>query len=110
MSSSYVYTLQREFLKTRFSRCMLYRHNAAIGTDLNLVFWNNSFYICSNEISFKKIAESFSREIFLLKYITYRAKKCTEKVFYPQLIFLASFCSFSDIKDEMTLKTRKKST
>ena len=23
----------REFLKTMFSRCMLYRHNAAIGTD-----------------------------------------------------------------------------
>ena len=25
--------IQREFLKTRFSRCMLYRHNAAMGTD-----------------------------------------------------------------------------
>ena len=25
--------LQREFLKTRFSRCMLFRQNAAIGTD-----------------------------------------------------------------------------
>ena len=30
--------LQREFLKTRFSRCMFYRHNAAIGTDCNLFF------------------------------------------------------------------------
>ena len=25
--------VQREFLKTRFSRCILYRRNAAIGTD-----------------------------------------------------------------------------
>ena len=25
--------IQRDFFKTRFSRCMLYRHNAAIGTD-----------------------------------------------------------------------------
>ena len=36
--------LQRDFLKTRFSRYMLYRHNAAIGTDLNLVYWDNSLY------------------------------------------------------------------
>ena len=28
-----IYVIQREFLKTRYSRCMLYRHNAAIGTD-----------------------------------------------------------------------------
>ena len=30
--------VQREFLKTRFSRCMLYMHNAAIGIDWNLFF------------------------------------------------------------------------
>ena len=35
----------RDFLKTIFSSCMLYRHNAAIGTDWNLVFWDNSLYI-----------------------------------------------------------------
>ena len=27
-----------QFLKTRFSRCMLYMHNAAIGTDWNIFF------------------------------------------------------------------------
>ena len=37
--------LQRDFLKTRFSRCMLYRHNAAIGKNRNLVFWDNSLYL-----------------------------------------------------------------
>ena len=37
--------VQREFLKTRFSRCMLYRHNAAIGTDWNLFFLDNSLYL-----------------------------------------------------------------
>ena len=39
--------LQRDFLKTSFSHCMLYRHNAAIGTDWNLVFWDNSLYLCT---------------------------------------------------------------
>ena len=43
---SYMFVhIQREFLKTRFSRCMLYRHIAAICTDWNLVFWDNSLYI-----------------------------------------------------------------
>ena len=28
-----------------FSRCLLYRHNAAIGTDWNLFFWDNSLYL-----------------------------------------------------------------
>ena len=37
--------LLRVFIKTRFSHCMLYRHNIAIGTDWNLVFWDNSLYI-----------------------------------------------------------------
>ena len=37
--------VQRDFLKTRFSRCMLYRHNAAIRTDWNLVIWDNSLYL-----------------------------------------------------------------
>ena len=37
----YFLTLRRDFL-TRFSRCMiLNRQNAAIGTDGNLVFWDN---------------------------------------------------------------------
>ena len=52
------YKIQRDFLKTRFSRSMLYRHirlkdnsvshcrhNAGIGKDLNLVFWDNSLYV-----------------------------------------------------------------
>ena len=33
--------VQRQFLKTRFSRCILYRHNAAIGTDWNLFFFKD---------------------------------------------------------------------
>ena len=33
--------IQKDFLKTRFKRSMLYRQNAAIGTDLNLFFWDN---------------------------------------------------------------------
>ena len=39
----------RDFFKTRFSRCMLYRHNAANGTDWNLFFWDNSLKIKSDE-------------------------------------------------------------
>ena len=31
--------------KNSFSRCMLYRHNTAIGTDLNLVVWDDSLYV-----------------------------------------------------------------
>ena len=33
--------VQRDFLKTMFSRFILYRHNAAIGTDGNL-FWGDN--------------------------------------------------------------------
>ena len=36
--------------KNRFSRCMLYRHNAAIGTDWNLFFWDNSLYQSSRNV------------------------------------------------------------
>ena len=32
-SHSFTADVQREILKTRFSRCMLYRYNAEIGTD-----------------------------------------------------------------------------
>ena len=37
--------IQREFFKTRFSRCKLHSHNAAIGSDWNLFFCDNSLYI-----------------------------------------------------------------
>ena len=40
-------TVQREFSKTRFSRCMLYRNNAEIGTYSKLVFWYNALYLIS---------------------------------------------------------------
>ena len=36
--------IHRDLKKTGFLRCMLYRHNAAIGTDWNLVFWDDSLY------------------------------------------------------------------
>ena len=38
------------FLKTRFSRCMLYRYNTAICTDWNLVFWYNSLYLIPEDV------------------------------------------------------------
>ena len=39
------YTRTVRIFKIRFSRCMLYRHNAAIGTDGKLFFWgDNSLY------------------------------------------------------------------
>ena len=37
--TKYIRMVHREFLKNRFSRCMLYRHNAAIGADWNLFFF-----------------------------------------------------------------------
>ena len=43
------------FLKTRFSRCMLYRHNTAIGADWNLFFWDNSLYFLLLQIILCKI-------------------------------------------------------
>ena len=45
LSKIYGFYIQRDFLITRFSRCMLYRHKAAIGTYLNLAFWDNSLYV-----------------------------------------------------------------
>ena len=44
-TSNWYHYIQRYFLKTRFSLCMLYRRNAAIGKDWNLVFMDNSLYL-----------------------------------------------------------------
>ena len=49
---NFLCSILRDFLKIRFSRCMLYRHNAAIGTDWKLVFRNNSLYLCVCRILF----------------------------------------------------------
>ena len=46
LKPSWKKNLSERFLKTRFSRCMLYyRHNAEIGTDWNLVFMDNSYQL-----------------------------------------------------------------
>ena len=41
----FFFSSSERFFKTRFSGCMLYRHNAAIGTNWNLFFWDNSLYL-----------------------------------------------------------------
>ena len=51
--------IQREFLKTRFSRCMLYRHNAAIGTTWNLFFWGNSLYLSKENSNLSIFLQNF---------------------------------------------------
>ena len=63
--------MQRDFFKTRFSRCILYRHNNAIGTDLCLIFWDNSLYI----FIFKKVVkEKFKRKFYQKE--NFFAKSC----------------------------------
>ena len=64
------------YLLTRFSCCMLYRHNATIGTDWNLVFWDNSLYknwIChSNENYAKCINRAANSKLLYYSYRTVR--------------------------------------
>ena len=51
----------------RFSRWMLYRYNVAIGTDLNLFFWDNSLYAMDSnngEINFISIGPKSLQQIW----------------------------------------------
>ena len=68
--------LQREFLKTRVSSCMLYRHNAAIGTDWNLVFWYNSLYVRRKKIL--KIKLSTTQRYYIYTIEKTQVQSCTK--------------------------------
>ena len=68
--------IQRYFLKTRFPRCMLYRHNAAIGTDCNLFFWYNSLYVRRKQLL--KIKLSTTQRYYIYTIEKTQVQSCTK--------------------------------
>ena len=83
--------IQRDFKKAMFSRCMLYRHNAVIGTDWNLFFWDNSLYYIHLSVNkywfYKKtqnlvIREPVKKTAFLASFFSLKITKRMLRMFW----------------------------
>ena len=105
----YLKVCEREiFKKPDFKRCMLYRRSAAIGTDWNLNFWDNSLYLRPNVF-----CKHYSLQMsFLRKYQNYTLKLLNNSHEYMLLFIFLWFHDLQKIRNLFTpnaLGTKKKS-
>ena len=78
-----VFYIQRDFLKTRFSHCMLYRHKPRLEQIETCFFWDNSLYL--------RVKKENSNSIPFFQYFLFKNMYVPLKHNYPFLIFVFLF-------------------